>query len=55
MQIRIWKLAKVIPIPKSGDSEKPSTTRLISLLSIISKIYEREPFFQFVDFLHGGK
>ena len=36
-----WKLARVVPVPKSTDMSKPSNYRPISILSIISKILER--------------
>ena len=36
-----WKLARVVPIPKSTNSSSPSNYRPISILSIISKILER--------------
>ena len=37
----IWKLAGVVPIPKSKDKNDPCNYRLISLLSIVSKILEK--------------
>ena len=36
-----WKLARVVPVPKSNDLSAPSNYRPISILSIISKIMER--------------
>ena len=36
-----WKLARVVPVPKSSDLSSPSNYRPISILSIISKIMER--------------
>ena len=36
-----WKIARVSPIPKQGNSSNPSDYRPISLLSILSKILER--------------
>ena len=36
-----WKMARVVPIPKSSDMSVPSNYRPISILSIISKILER--------------
>jgi len=35
-----WKSAKLIPIYKSGDKSDPNNHRLISVLSLISKIME---------------
>ena len=36
-----WKSANVIPIPKSGTSERLDNFRQISLLPIVAKIFER--------------
>ena len=36
-----WKIASVVPIPKSNDSGSPSGYRPISLLPVLSKILER--------------
>ena len=35
-----WKLSSV-PIPKGGDLSNPSHYRLISLLSVVNKVFER--------------
>ena len=48
---QVWKLAEVIPILKSGDPVKPSNTRPICLLPVLSKVCERAAHSQFVDFL----
>ena len=53
---RSWKMAEVIPVPKSGDFNEPANTRPISLLPILSKVCERLAHRHFVDFLnHSGK
>ena len=36
-----WKMARVVPIPKSTDMSVPSNYRPISILPIISKVLER--------------
>ena len=36
-----WKLARVVPVPKSNNLTSPSSYRPISILSIISKILEK--------------
>ena len=36
-----WKLARIVPIHKSGDKATPSNYRPISILSIVSKLLER--------------
>ena len=36
-----WKMSHIVPIPKSGDQSNPSNYRPISLLSILSKVFER--------------
>ena len=46
-----WKTAEVIPIQKSGDSENSANTRPVSMLPMVSKVYERSAHFQFTDFL----
>ena len=37
-----WELARIVPIPKSGDPEHPSNYRSISILSILSKLVEKQ-------------
>jgi len=36
-----WKVAQVIPIPKSSDASDPANYRLVSLLSVLSKLLEK--------------
>ena len=47
-----WKLARVIPIYKSEDKRKCENYRPISILPIISKIFEGEVFTQIYSFLN---
>ena len=51
----MWKLAKVIPLLKKGDSLTPKNYRPVALLPIFSKILERVVFNQLVQYLddHG--
>ena len=49
-----WKKAEIVPILKSGDSEKPGNTRPISLLPILSKVCERAAHLQFTNFLDSN-
>ena len=36
-----WKVSRITPIPKHGHRTNPSNYRLISLLSIVSKLLEK--------------
>ena len=36
-----WKVARVVPIPKSGNKACPANYRLISLLPLLSKLLEK--------------
>ncbi|CAB4039783.1 Hypothetical predicted protein, partial [Paramuricea clavata] len=36
-----WKLSNIVPIPKKGPAEDVSNYRPISLLSLVSKVFER--------------
>ena len=47
-----WKLARVIPIYKSEDKRKCENYRPISVLPIVSKIFEGEVFSQIYSFLN---
>jgi len=37
----VWKIAKITPLFKSGDPDKPESYRPISVLPALSKILER--------------
>ena len=37
---REWKLSNIIPIPKKGPADEVSNYRPISLLSLVSKVFE---------------
>ena len=47
-----WKLARVSPIYKSEDRKKCENYRPISILPIISKVFEREVFTQIYKYLN---
>ena len=47
-----WKIASVIPIYKSEDKRKCENYRPISILPMVSKIFEGEVFSQIYSFLN---
>ena len=47
------KLAKVVPIFKSGDSSKITNYRPISVLSFFSKVFERVMYNHIIDFIES--
>ena len=47
----IWKIARVTPIYKSGDKSVQLNYRPISVLPVISKIYERHIHVSFLSWL----
>ena len=47
-----WKMARVTPLHKGGDTEDPNNYRPISVLPVIMKAFEREVHTQFVEYLH---
>ena len=47
------KLAKVVPIFKSGDSSKITNYRPISVLSFFSKVFERVMYNYITDFIES--
>ena len=49
--IDCFKIAHVIPIFKSGSRDKPGNYRLISILPVLSKIYEKVVFNQLYSYL----
>jgi len=46
-----WKLEEVIPLLKEGDYKVASNNRPLSLLSVVSKVYEKIVLEQFTDYL----
>ena len=53
LNIDEWKLARVIPIYQSEDKRECENYRPISVLPIISKVFEGEVFSQVFGFLSG--
>ena len=49
-----FKIAKVIPLFKSGDKSLPDNYRLISLLSCFSKIFEKVVCLRLLNFLENN-
>ena len=47
----LWKVAKVVPIHKSGSYDRPENYRPISLLPVLSKIIEKAMHQQLINFL----
>jgi hypothetical protein len=52
---KAWKIAEIIPIPKTDEVEPTSNNRPISLLPILSKICERVVHQQFTNYLTINK
>ena len=48
------KLARVVPISKSGDSTVLSNYRPISILSFFAKVFEKLPYKYLLNFLDGN-
>ena len=48
-----WKLARIMPIPKSQEKSDPANYRPISLLSILSKLLEKHVHSYLLDYLHS--
>ena len=51
----IWKSAKVVPIFKSGNHDLPENYRPISVLPVLSKVFEKAVHYQFLQFLETNK
>ena len=49
------KIAKVIPLHKSGNKALPDNYRPISVLPVLSKILERVVYEQIADYLENNK
>ena len=49
-----WKVAKVIPLHKSGDEMNPKNFRPVALLPVLSKILERIVFQQIVKYMEAN-
>ena len=52
---RSWKIAHVIPLFKNGEKSLPSNYRPVSLLSCVSKIFEKNVFRNIFNHLHKNK
>ena len=50
-----WKVAKVIPLFKKGDSLEPKNYRPVAILVILSKVLERIVFKQIVEYMDSQK
>lgn len=46
-----WKVHKIIPIPKKGDKSNPTNYRPISLLPILSKVFESLVYKKIISFV----
>ena len=51
----IWKSAKVVPIFKSGNHDLPENYRPISVLPVLSKVFEKAIHYQLLHFLETNK
>ena len=47
------KIAKIVPVFKSGDETDPDNYRPISLLSIFNRIFEKVMYSRLISFMHG--
>ena len=51
----IWKSAKVVPIFESGSHDLPEDYRPISVLPVLSKVFEKAVIYQLFQFLETNK
>ena len=47
-----WKMHKICPIPKKGDPLLVHNYRPISLLCVLSKVFEKAVYDQIISFIH---
>ena len=52
---RIWKTAKITPVFKSGDPDKPENYQPISVLPALSKLLERAVHSQLIEYLENNE
>ena len=52
--LKLWKVAKVIPLHKKGETFIPKNFRPVALLPIVSKILERAIFVQVANYLENN-
>ena len=50
-----WKIARITPLYKSGAKDDTNNYRPISILSVLSKLYEKIAHDQLIDFLQSSK
>ena len=50
-----WKVARITPIPKSNNSNSNSNMRPISILPVLSKVFERLTHYQLVEHIDSQK
>ena len=51
----IWKSAKAVPIFKSGNHDLPENYRPISVLPVLSKVFEKAVHYQLLQFFETNK
>ena len=50
-----WKIAKVIPLFKKGSKREPGNYRPISVLPLVSKVFEKIIYYQLHDYLQENR